>query len=291
MKPKKFYMHRISNLVNVQNIVTIHYQKLTQGYVSPEEEHNFWELIYADRGRITIVEEGRELTLSEGEAYLIRPALPHFVRAPKGEPYIFIVSFGCRSESMRFFGDSVLPLPEKYRYLLQNIMTEAENTFRIPDFDPALVRLETREHPLLGGEQAIKNCLELLLIHLLRNANESVTERAFFHSKIASSGELQDEIVRFLHAKLYDTFTLDELAAHLHYGKTKLCTVFREKTGMSIYQTYLKLKTDEAKKLIRRGAPLTEIANGLCFDSLSHFNNVFRRYAGLTPMQYKKSLR
>ena len=33
-KTKRFYMHRIANLLNIQKIVTIHYQELPEGYVS-----------------------------------------------------------------------------------------------------------------------------------------------------------------------------------------------------------------------------------------------------------------
>lgn len=60
---------------------------------------------------------------------------------------------------------------------------------------------------------------------------------------------------------------------------------------MSIYQTYLRLKVDEAKKLIRQKYTFTEVAGRLCFDSLSHFNFVFKRYTGMTPGEYKASIK
>ena len=110
-------------------------------------------------------------------------------------------------------------------------------------------------------------------------------------SKISSSSDLQDEIVRILSSRLYDRFELDDLCSQLHYGKTYLCTFFREKTGMSIYRTYLRLKTDESKKLIRLKYSFSEIAEKLCFDSLSHFNYVFKKYVGMTPGEYKESIK
>ena len=60
---------------------------------------------------------------------------------------------------------------------------------------------------------------------------------------------------------------------------------------MSIYQTYLKLKIDEAKKLIRRGNTFADISNKLYFDSVSHFSLVFKRYTGMTPREYKTSIK
>ena len=87
-----------------------------------------------------------------------------------------------------------------------------------------------------------------------------------------------------------DKEMLDELCAEIHYGKTHLCTFFKKQTGKTIYRTYLKLKTDEAKKLIRRKVSFTEIAERLCFDSLPHFNYIFKNGTGMTPGEYKKSI-
>ena len=171
-------------------------------------------------------------------------------------------------------------------------MTEATETFVIPDFDPDLNKLELQEQPNLAGEQVIKNSLELLLIYLLRSEykrNASAPE--FFISKISSSSALQDEIVYFLSSKVYDKLSLDEICAELHYGKTYLCSFYKSKTGTSIYQTYLKLKIDEAKKLIRRNESFSTISGKLYFDSVSHFNYVFKKVTGKTPGEYKESIK
>ena len=48
---------------------------------------------------------------------------------------------------------------------------------------------------------------------------------------------------------------------------------------------------DEAKKLIRRGRSFTEIAEALYFDSVPHLSMVFKRYTGMTPGEYKASIK
>ena len=287
---KQFYMHKISNFLNVQKIVTIHYQKPEKNYVSQEESHNFWELMYADKEEIVIIKDGNATTLKQGEMIFIKPNQPHYVACQGKEANLFIISFECRSESINFFEDKHYAIPDELRYLLQNIMSEALETFKIPDFDPNLTKLELKDNPNLGGEQVIKNSLELLLIHLLRKANNVSSQPEFFISKITSSSDLQDEIVCILSEHVYSTITLEELCEKLHYGKTYLCTFFKKKTGMSIYQTYLKLKIDEAKKLIRRNVAFSTITNRLYFDSVSHFNYIFKKYTGMTPGEYKNSI-
>ncbi len=287
---KQFYTHKIDNLLSVQRIVTIHYQSLTRGYVAQEEAHDFWEVIYADKADIDVVIAGVSTPLRTGEMIFIEPNATHYVQNGDVEPNIFIISFTCKSESMEYFTNKKLSVPNSARYLLQNIMSEATETFYIPEFDPTLNELKRKENANLGGEQVIKNSLELLLIYLLRHATNRSHSQEFFISKIDASTDLQDEIVRFLTSKIYGTMSLDELCAELHYGKTHLCSFFVKHTGTSIYQTYLKLKIDEAKRLIRKKRSFAEITDLLCFDSLSHFNAVFKKFAKMTPGEYKDSI-
>lgn len=291
METKKFYLHKISNLINIQKIATIHYQALEKNYLFPVEKHDFWEINYADKEDAYIGLGDEKILLKQGEMLFIQPNKPHYTESGNKEPNLFIISFSCKSESMNFFADKKLAVPEHYRYLLQNIMSEAEDTFELPDFDPDLNALKLKENPNLGGEQVIKNSLELLLILLLRTAQKREMSQEFFVSKIADSDELQDEIVRILTSKIYGKFQLSDLSAELHYGTTRLCTFFREKTGKSIYQTYLKLKIDEAKKLIRKKRSFTEITDLLCFDSISTFAFVFKKHVGMTPSEYRSSIK
>ena len=290
-KKKKFYRHKISNFLNVQKIVTVHYQEPEKNYVSKEEAHDFWEILYADKKDFYIVKDGNKTLLKQGEMAFIQPNQKHRVECHGEEANIFIISFECRSECMSFFNDKQYRVPDKYRYLLQNVKAEAMETFKIPDFDPDLSKLELQQNPNLGGEQVLKNQLELLLIYMLRHANNQNATQEFFVPQISSSSDLQDEIVCFLSSRLYDSLSLDDLCAKLHYGKTRLCSFFKQKTGKSIYQTYLKLKIDESKKLIRRGNSFADIANKLCFDSVSHFSLAFKRYTGMTPREYKASIK
>ena len=288
MGEKKFYRHKITNLINVHKIVTVHYQVLLKGYVSDEENHDFWELIYADRKGITVVIDGKDVPLAQGEAVFLHPDSPHYVRCGQ-DANIFIISFECRSQSMDFFADRVIKIPKERRGLIETLMNEASNTFHIPDFDPALNKLELLPSPELGGEQLIKNALEMLLIYLLRTENER-TQR-YFVSTIEDSEELQDAILSFLTSRLYSTLSLDELCESLHYGKTRLCTFFRQKTGKSIYKTYLSMKIDEAKKLLRMKLSVTEISLRLGFSSPAHFSDTFKQITGRSPLEYAESIK
>lgn len=285
---KKFYRHKLANLINVQKIVTVHYQELGEGYVSAGEAHDFWEIIYADRRSAVVTMDEKKYPLEQGEAVFIAPNISHFVECPAAAN-LFILSFECRSESMELFRGRVMEIPPSRRTLLQDIMSEAAHTFRIPDFDPSLRKLELLAYPELGGEQALKNLLELLLIYLLREENEGTAR--YFVSAFESSSDLEEAIVKYLADHLAEPLSLDKLCAELHYGKTHLCTLFKEQTGKSIYKTYLDMKISEAKRLIRSGMTVAEVSEKLAFSSPSHFIGVFKSRQGCTPHEYSESVR
>ena len=290
-KTKRFYKHKISNLVSVKNIVTVHYQALPLGYVSHTEKHGFWEIVYADTEDLVVVIDGNQNRLCAGEMLLIAPNATHFLFTAKKETNIFIISFSCSAESLEMLANRPLLVADENKQLLQSIMSEAMQTFQIPEFDPYLSELKLQPSPNLGGKQVIKNALELLLIYSLRAGDEKKLGQKYFISKILSSSELQDEIVKILSQNVYGSLGLNELSQKLHYGKTHLCTVFKKKTGESIYSAYLKLKTAEAKRLIRKGLPFSQIAELLQFDSPAHFSATFKRNEHMTPKQYKESIR
>ena len=284
MSETKYYRHKFKNLINVQKIVTVHYQELREGYASEEESHDFWELIYADKHNTQVIMGGASHTLRQGEAIFIKPNIPHYVRCLQ-DANLFIISFECHSQSMSLFEGQILEVPPEQRHLLQTIMTEATQTFNIP----MLNRLELLRSPNLGGEQMIKNTLEILFIYLLRRENER-TSRYFF-SEIENSTDLKKAILDYLSAHLYDEFSLSALSEELHYSRTRLCSVFKKQTGESIYSAYLNMKINEAKKLIRKKLPVSEIAGKLGFSSSSHFISTFKKYTGNTPKEYADSVK
>lgn len=291
MEEKTFYMYKISNLLNISKIVTIHYQKLLKNYSFPEEKHNFWEIIYCDKNDIFVTLNGIKKLIRKSEIIFIAPNERHSVECDKvSDANIFIVSFECKSKTINYFKGKHFSVPEDLRFLLASIMSEAKNTFIIPDFNPNLDKLVLKENPNVGGAQIIKNNLEELFIKLIRVETAKPTSQEVFISKIEDSDALEDEIIKILEKNVYGNVTLDEISSQLHYGKTTVCKTFKKKTGKTIIGYYLEIKIDESKKLIRENKSFSEIANALCFDSLPHFTKTFKRITTMTPREYKNSI-
>lgn len=84
----------------------------------------------------------------------------------------------------------------------------------------------------------------------------------------------------------------EELAELFDLSRPYFCKKFKEETGQTPAQFVLELKLDRAKQLLARSnRSLAQIADQLAFSSQSHFQNAFKRHAGMTPAQYREESR
>ncbi|NRF95978.1 helix-turn-helix transcriptional regulator [Paenibacillus frigoriresistens] len=86
---------------------------------------------------------------------------------------------------------------------------------------------------------------------------------------------------------------LDQLEGYLHINKYYLVRLFREVTGMTMFQYISKRRINQAKILflVEPGKSVTDICYLTGFKNLSHFSKVFKQLEGITPDQYRRQLK
>ena len=137
--------------------------------------------------------------------------------------------------------------------------------------------------------ELIKNYLELFLINLLRSQTETKEGNKIFLPRKELSSKPVNDVIHVLEGALYSTLTIEDICAKTAYGRAYLFRVFKEKTGKTIMEYYLKLKIERAKQLLRENElSVKEISELLAFNEPNYFTKTFKRIAGLTPTTYKK---
>jgi AraC-like DNA-binding protein len=103
------------------------------------------------------------------------------------------------------------------------------------------------------------------------------------HSRLAV------KVANYIQHHMSETISAEEIAAELFLSRPYLSKKFREETGETLTDFILEEKTEEAKRLLRY-SDKTAAAVGafLGFSSTAHFSRVFKKYAGLTPREYRK---
>ena len=287
---KTYYKHKIENLVNVNKIITIHYFEFGKNFKSQGETHDFWELVYADKGDIFCTADGKEFLLKQGEIFFHKPDQYHTLSANGiTAPNVFIISFECKNAAMRFFEDKKITLDKSYLKFVYLLIEEGKSTFNLRHTNPDTKKMELLKKPSLGGQQLIKNYLEILLINLLRSEAEKENPETVFLFKEEFDSRIAKTVIRFLKSKVYEEVSIADICEQLSYNKSYIFKLFKKETGATIMQYFTQLKIEKAKQLLREGnMNVTQISDALAFDTPNYFTKTFKRITSLTPMQYKK---
>lgn len=287
---KRYFRHKLQNLIVVNKVITIHYFEFDKNFRVAEEAHDFWELVYADKESILCYADGVEIPLEEGEILFHKPNESHALAANgKKAPNVFIISFECKSEAMRFFENRKLRPDESFVRFIYNIVEEAKRTFDIPYSTPEFNKLKLLDSPTLGGEQLIKNYLELLLINLMRDLTETERGNKIFLRKSEFDSKPVKDVLRILDENVEGALSMDDVCAAVGYSRAYIFKEFKAATGKSVMEYYTALKIEKAKQLLREGElSVKQISERLSFDTPNYFSKTFKRCTGVTPGAYKK---
>ena len=287
---KKYYKLKINKLLLIENIVTIHYFEFPKVFHSKGERHDFWEMVYADKKDIIVTAGDKDFPLKEGEAVFHKPDEFHALKTTgKDAPNVFIVSFVCKSQAAHFFDNKIIKLEKPLIRFIYSIIEESKKTFDLPYSDPELKKMELLKNPLLGGEQMIKNYLEMLLISIMRQETKKANSDVIFLQREEFEGHISRSIISVMNDRITDKFSVADFCETLHYNKSYIHKQFKKETGETLMSYFTKLKINHAKKLLREGnMNVAEVADHLSFDTPNYFSKTFKKVTGLTPLQYKK---
>ena len=279
--------------IEIAEFRSVYYFEHGKEFYHAPEQHNFWEIVYVDKGEIIAVTDGIGRTLTEGEVIFHEPNDVHAHISNKlVSNNMFVVSFVTESPSMDFFRKKIFRLDENSKKMLSMFMTEAKNALGEiqgdyyhrykPDFD----------NEKFGSTQLMAAYLEEFLIKLIRQGGDSgdlmiSTEES---RRVAnnSTAALNED---YLKTKIYDDISLSEVCGHFYLGKSKLTEIFKTHTGKSPMQYLNDLKVAEAKALLRNGEhSVGEISEMLCFSGIQSFTRSFKNATGFSPTAYTKSI-
>ena len=100
-------------------------------------------------------------------------------------------------------------------------------------------------------------------------------------------GSVSDLCLGFVHDNYARSYSISELATLAQVSASYLFRVFKRRTGLTPVRYRNRIRIDEAKRLLRRGAlGLEEVARRTGFDDTRYFGRVFKKETGLSPREF-----
>lgn len=128
---------------------------------------------------------------------------------------------------------------------------------------------------------------EELLLFLIERLIKDYTDSSEGILCENSSKEFK-EVCDYLEENYSGSISLDDLSKLAGLSKYYFLRCFTKKKGITPYSYLEAIRIDKAKKLLEKGVIPIDTSVQTGFSDQSHFCKFFKRFIGLTPMQYYK---
>ena len=279
---------------SIKGFHNIYYFEFGKHFSHTPEKHNFWEMVYVDRGEILAITNGIACTLEQGQAIFHEPQEIHaHVSNNKVANNMLVISFSTDDTSViDFFRKKTFTLDKTTKTLLTLFMDEAKNALgKIPDNYSDKGNLDFSSAPF-GSTHLMQCYFTEFLIKLMRgDSTAGVNIRQDASARAIADTSMAEMIAGFLGENIYQNLTLKEVCEHFMIGKSQLSKIFKEHTGSSPMEFYTFLKIREAKKLLRENTmSVSEISDSLGYSSIHIFSRAFKQRTGFSPSTYRQSI-
>ena len=239
----------------------------------PQHWHNYFEIELILSGEAVHTYNGTEYPIQKGDLYLLTPVDFHGIDTDEAVDLINI-SFDetCLSPSILTW----LSHPEADKHC----RLEGEK------FDRFVMAAQLLQHECACQGECTAQLLEYILRCFARNTAEP-------KGKSAGKNQLEGikKAISFITLHFREHITLAQLATISGYNPSYFSELFCKVTGQTYKERVRELRTNYARMLLANGFSVSEACFASGFGSLSNFTATFKAKFGLSPNDYKRSVK
>lgn len=285
---------QFDTVFNIESVITLFYMEFKKSFRYNGESHNFWEMVYIDKGEMICTAGKNRFTLKSGEITFHRPNEFHNLEGNNVDsPNVSIITFDCNSPLMTYFDGKIFKLNQDEKYLLSQLFQEGLSCYEMENSNnPLIQKMHKKTDPPVGSSQSTKNFLELFLIRLYRNGfSTTKSERKNYVIDGIDVPHQIKEILDYMKNNVCGRITVKQIADHIHTSESQTKKLFSTYYDGGLISHFNSLKIKEARRLIREGKMnMVQISEHLSFDNPQYFTKCFSKYTKMTPSEYKKSI-
>ncbi|MFD0717470.1 AraC family transcriptional regulator [Paenibacillus sp. GCM10027626] len=285
---------KLKKILNVDSIISFHYAEYPKSFRA-QDCYDFWQLFYVDKGEWEFCADPVTVTMKQGDCLFVPPnVIRRSETKPVTPPNVLILSFECRSASIRRLARRTFRLNGEERHTLSLLVQEGNNAFLPPPLamtrKSGKFRLNDQAPP--GSQHMVKNYLEILLLSLLRRADKmQPIEKLPAAPQEKRENSFVEQLIAYIEENLGSDLSISALCRKFAVSRTHLYDAFKKRQGCGISDYVRKLRIERAKIMIREEtSSMTEIAERLGYSSIHYFSKDFKKMTDMTPSDYARSI-
>lgn len=251
----------------------------------PPHAHTWFEFNYVLSGQLGTRFDGDEITVREGEFFLIPPGRVHSHTYTRGNPHEGL----CFRWRLRRADPGRAEEDTRSLYSrLKSLQEWKEGAYRDTDGFSVMLTHFLKE---AAAAEPSELGLQLLLIRLLeRLCLLQQTLEGHTETPAIGSEPLVRKVEVYLEDFQGDRLNVGELAASLHMSYGHLSREYKKLTGHTLVGRMNKIRLEKARELLLLpGSNISEVAEQAGFADLSYFSKAFKKSYGQAPQSYRKA--
>ncbi|WP_167746992.1 AraC family transcriptional regulator [Cohnella luojiensis] len=251
--------------------------------------HEEVEFLLILKGELTAFYREEQLVLRKGDIALFGSSEPHLTMQTKDGGLSYIVfQIDLRKywdpstlNNMQHFSEVIRPLSSLNYIYRDNRDARAQTATLIRDI------YREMNDAQIGYELAVSSKIKNILLLLLRH--DELAQLNYNDNRLI--GRLQPA-VDYVENNLSDKLSVSDICGIVNMSYTHFIKTFKKAVGMSFtdFVVYKRIKKAE-QQLLTNDVSIAEVAESVGISNLGHFYDMFRRYNGCSPKQFRDKLR
>lgn len=251
--------------------------------------HEFYEMVYMKKGNAVFEISGQPAALGPNDIIIIKPKQFHkfIVKSESGCEFI-VLNFKFEDKKNDEFSE--IPLED-----FLNFVSSKESgpfiSLKVSQKNEIVTLLnrilKEKENAEIGSD-FLNYLLVLELFVLISRALKMEWENSIKY-KSPKLKELIDISVKYIHNNFERDISLGDIARFVFLSPSYFTRAFKEEMNISPISYLLKVRIERAKELLKgTSQKISDIALSVGFSNQQRFNEIFKKYTGVTPLQYRK---
>lgn len=257
----------------------------------PIHKHNYVELQYVYKGKLTQIIDGKQITMKEGELMMLNTVISHEIKAAQKED--IIINFIIKPEFFQyifsladidnvifnFIMNTIYSNSSKGEYLYYKVSKQGSIKANMEKIITELYE------PDLTSSISIKLLVGLLLVNLIKHSDDIEVYSVDNYEK-----KLSLDILKYIDEH-YEEGSLAAISAQLNQPDYKICRIVKKYTGVTFKQLVQETRLNKASDLLMRTKlSITSIMQAVGYENITYFYKIFKEKYTMTPHEYRKMI-